>query len=307
MADGPGQSQTYGNGVVNNLEAQRMAVMQAGGYYGQISPVPTGKVGTVSLGRGRRVPIDPSDRKFYNRPGVMQQYIQSNVLPLDKAISEFNYLTTEELQEWATEVTRRLQYDVRKDPRQLAYVWESNMQELANYQAQTGNMDIGPVDFLRQYNDRLEKAGLAKPIGMIGSGAGGGYRGPVTTYDTDTVIDITNPSQVKLLLDNTLQNYLGRDATAEERSTFMDTLNKLQREQPQVVESVTKMGPSGRPTQTRKSRTERVAGIEPQAVAQEFARSREEAAERRMGGQYMDWFMQKLMQAPQTEMVSSGL
>lgn len=307
MTDGPGQSQTYGNGVVNNREAERIAVMQAGGYYGQISPIPTGKVGTVSLGRGRRVPIDAADRKFYNRPGVMQQYIQSNVLPLDKAIGEFNYLTTSELQEWATEVTRRLQYDVRKDPRQLAYVWESNMQELANYQSQTGNMDIGPVEFLRQYNDRLEQAGLAKPIGMISSGAGGGYRGPTTTYDTDTVIDITNPSQVKLLLDNTLQNYLGRDATAEERATFMDTLNKLQREQPQVVKTTTKMSASGKPTQTRKSTTERMAGIEPQAIAQEFARSRDEAAEQRMGGKYMDWFMQKLMAAPVTEMVSSGL
>lgn len=306
MADGPGQAQSYGSGMpLNSLEQQMAAVLAAGGFVGGLSPIPTGNTGQVYMA-GFRVPLDPALARV---PGAKEAYNKGNLTTLDQAETLINDMTTEELQAWNQEVSRLYDYNVgKKNPKGLIDTWRSILPEYANYQKSTNDYETDVITYLKRFNDRRQAAGFGRPFEAIaGEGAGGGYRGPVTTYSKDTVIDITNPSQAKLLLDDALQNYLGRDATAEERQTFMDSLNKMQREEPQVVKSTSKTGAPGRPTQTQSRVTEQRAGVDPRAVAQEFARSRDEAAERRMGGQYMDWFMEKLMARPVTEMVSSGL
>lgn len=114
-----------------------------------------------------------------------------------------------------------------------------------------------------------------------GGGAGaGGY---------SKVVDLTNPADAQVLVNNSLNQYLGRDATDEERDVFLKTLNQVERESPIIT--------------TPSSRT---GGTNPQQVAKEFALSQDTAAEEAVNTTYMNWMAEALMKNP-TEGVASGL
>lgn len=121
---------------------------------------------------------------------------------------------------------------------------------------------------------------------------GGGGGGPTRTE----VINLTNPSDARVLVDNALTQYLGRRATQEESDTFFKTLNKLERQSPQITTE------SGK--QTRKAVQQ--GGLNRELVAREFAESREDAAEFMVQSQYMNWFEDLLTRDP-TGRLTSGL
>lgn len=150
---------------------------------------------------------------------------------------------------------------------------------VVGYAQETYNADPNnpksPMEIMRQQAD-YASAMRKRQV----TGGGGGVR---------RVVNLTNETDAAYLVDQTLQQYLGRVATEDERSEFYKTLNKLERKNPYIT---TPGGTKG--------------GISQQQVAREFARSREGAAEQRASGEFMDWFMQKLMQDPM-EGLESGL
>lgn len=152
-------------------------------------------------------------------------------------------------------------------------VWRT----VVGYSQETYNADPNnpksPFDIMRQQAEYAAAMRKKKTTG-------GGIR---------RVVNLTNETDAAYLVDQTLQQYLGRVATDDERAEFYKTLNKLERKNPYITSAAGTRG-----------------GLNQQQVAREFARSREEAAEQRTAGQYMDWFMEKLMQEPM-EGLQSGL
>lgn len=294
MTNPPGVSGALGNGAVNVVESQLMQLLATAGMAGQFDGRPNGAPGFVSLGSRYFAPTDPSDTKFYTGAEGLKRYGKGQSIPLQTAIDEWNYLSPQDVAEFGAEVGRQEGYDIRKNPKRVGEVWRTIIPELANYQQATGNYDVGPTEFLRMVNDRNEKAGLIKAQ----AGGAGGYRGPVTTRSVDEIVDLTNPSQAQMLVDDSLNKYLGRNATEEERSTFLDALNQLERKNPRRQESTQTITPKGDALRISKGKSVSSGGIDPRVVAEEFAASRPEAAESMASTQYMDWFMEKLRQEP---------
>lgn len=293
----PGVGSVYGGGAVNDVE--RQAVLAAAGLGGTMAGYNTAAPGMVSLGKKYQTRIEGSDRKFYNLPGSRMTAAQaeraSSFIPLDRAYGEIDRIDPKDLGEFGAEVSRAIGYDVSKNPQMLNVTWKSTLDKLAVYQEQTGDTDITPAQFLKMQNDRLQAAGLLRAGGGAGGG-GGGYRGPVTTKSRDRVVNLTNPSEAQLLVDDALNQYFGRDATEEERQTFYTALQKLEKKNPQIQTSTRTVTPKGDALQTVRSSAVNRGGIDARVVAQEFAASRPEAAERAASGQLMDWFMEALME-----------
>ena len=103
------------------------------------------------------------------------------------------------------------------------------------------------------------------------------------------VVNLTNPSDAKLLVDQALTQYLGRQATEEESTQFHALLNQAETRNPQVA-----------------TPTSRSGGLNPQQAAKEYAMSQGDAAEFAANTQYMDWLMAKITKDT-TEGVASGL
>ncbi len=149
--------------------------------------------------------------------------------------------------------------------------WKGLIQTVGAYQKAL-NEKVSPDQILDQYIGMQ----LSKP----GGGGAGGY---------SKVVDLTNPADAEVLVNNSLNQYLGRDATDDERNVFLKTLNAVERKNPIVT------------TQTSRS-----GGTNPQQVAKEFALSQETAAEDTVNTTYMNWMAEALMKNP-TEGVQSGL
>jgi hypothetical protein len=142
----------------------------------------------------------------------------------------------------------------------------------AAYNQATGS-ELTPFEFALMRNGD-------SPMPVDKSQGSGGY---------SRVIDLTNPSDAKVLADSALSDYLGRAANEEETSMFLSTLNKVERQNPIIT--------------TQSSRS---GGVNREQVAKEFAQSQEGAAEYLASTQYMDWFMEKVASDP-TEGIESGL
>lgn len=151
--------------------------------------------------------------------------------------------------------------------------WENLLGQVAQYQTNTGEK-ISPWEFMIK---RMEET---PPTRRGGGGSSGGPR---------AIVDLTNPMDAEVLVDNALSEYLGRQANDQEITNFVNTLNRLQRRNPRIV---SKSGTSG--------------GINPQLVAQEYAMSRPNAAEHEAVTQYLGWMTEALMADPYGGM-SSGL
>lgn len=150
-------------------------------------------------------------------------------------------------------------------------LWKSLPQLAGSFQKSMGEK-ISPDQILDQY--------ISMNLVKSGGGGAGGY---------SKVVDLTNPDDAQVLVNNSLNQYLGRDATDDERNVFLETLNAVERKNPIVT------------TQTSRS-----GGTNPQQVAKEFALSRDTAAEDAVNSTYMGWMADLLMKNP-TEGVESGL
>ncbi len=157
---------------------------------------------------------------------------------------------------------------------------------------------ISVIDFMSRAVQRYMDQGGTLDYGGGGSGGGGGggggYSGPVT----NTQVALASESDAEALVDQALNTYLGRQATDGERVNFWKQLNKAQAANPTVT-TTTPGGPG-------QSSTVQTGGVNEQQAAQEFAMSRDNAAEFAVETQYMDWLVEKMSTDP-TEGIASGL
>jgi hypothetical protein len=150
--------------------------------------------------------------------------------------------------------------------------WKGLIQTVGAYEKALGDK-ISPDQIL----DQFISMNIAK---ATGGGGASGY---------SKVVDLTNPDDAQVLVNNSLNQYLGRDATDDERDVFLKTLNAVERKNPIVTTPSSRSG-----------------GTNEQQVAKEFALSRDTAAEDAVNSTYMGWMADLLMKNP-TEGVESGL
>jgi hypothetical protein len=258
----PGVAQTFG-GPANIAEIQAMA--GTGGMWGE----PVGNAGLVYMGPSyaeKRVPrpgeIIGSTYDGIDRNTALTTVGRAKALWID--------LDDDARDEWFEVSSQALRYDTRKNINAAMGFYNSSIDAVASYQKETGAL-LSPIDYARQ---------MASYAARKGGGAGGG---------SSTVVNLTNPDDAKVFVDNALKTYLGRAATQEESDTFLSTLNKVERQNP-----------------IRTTPSSRSGGTNPQLIAQEFGRSQEGAAEFLAATQYTDWMMESV-RSDVTEGLASGL
>jgi hypothetical protein len=79
-------------------------------------------------------------------------------------------------------------------------------------------------------------------------GGGGGGGGSLTQNRTDTSYSITDPLTAKGIVTDTLSNYLGRNPTASEISSFTSALNAAERDHPTITNSTVSQNADGSQT-----------------------------------------------------------
>jgi hypothetical protein len=149
---------------------------------------------------------------------------------------------------------------------------------IAQYQASTGKK-MGPFEYMVNVMNTTQPYS-SKPGSRGGGGGGASSR---------TIVDLTNPMDAEVLVDNALTQYLGRQANRDELENFIATLNKVERRNPVTV---TQSGRSG--------------GVNQQIVAEEFAQAQPLAAETAAATQYMGWLVEALRE-DESGGIQSGL
>lgn len=177
---------------------------------------------------------------------------------------------------------------------------------LAEYDLRSTGSRTTVSDAFDTLLDQLSSRGLLRGQGG-GSGSGGtsSERSISTLIDDQEVVDLTNPSTARMFLEDAMQNYLGRMPSGEEYETFLTSLNASQRAAPErttgqrtVVSEGTATRTAGgtvsQSTQTTTGRQQREGGVQPQQLAQEFARSQEGAAETAVSTRGINAFLELL-------------
>ena len=138
-----------------------------------------------------------------------------------------------------------------------------------------------PVPVLKAFDQILANAAAAgltgaAAAGGAGGGAGGGG-GPVITKS----VNLTDPGTAETLIDQALQQYLGRRASDREVKQFRKALRKAERGAPTEVDIKGD-------TQIRKG------GFNPATFAQQYAEGMEGAAEYQAATTFLDSFINSL-------------
>ena len=212
------------------------------------------------------------------RTGQAPQYVPDtpasrSYLPIDKVGGAWWLLDNDQKDRFRNAFNQTIGYENR-DVRALINAWGSAALGAAQTSATIGR-NITPWE----YQELLSADGPG--MKERGGGRGGG--------GVSSVVDLTNPSDAQLLVDNALTQYLGRRATAEETKTFRKALNIAETKNPIVT-----------------TPTQRSGGVNRDLIAREFAESRDDAAEFMVQSQFMNWFEQALSKDP-TGGLTSGL
>lgn len=164
-------------------------------------------------------------------------------------------------------------------------VWEKAINISANAYAY-GNQKVDPVTTFQMIVDDMAKAGTP--------GGDGKYTGPVTTRQTTTSVNLTDPATARGLVKSALTNYLGRDANEMEQEAFLTALNAAERRSPTVTRSVSTTTPRGKALTEVESETISSGGFNPSTFAEEYAQGQEGAAEFQAATTLMDSFISAL-------------
>lgn len=139
------------------------------------------------------------------------------------------------------------------------------------------------------YNEWLARASAVSDRGDDKKNGSGGAGGPRAF--TNTTVQLTNETDARALVDNALNQYLGRDANDQEREKFWKQLNKQQAKNPNVSKGVA--GPGG-------TNAVQSGGFNTATFAEDFAKSRDDYAETQASTTVLDWMKESLMK-DQTE------
>jgi hypothetical protein len=178
----------------------------------------------------------------------------------------------------------------RWDPSWQDKVWEKAIQVSANSFAY-GNQKITPIDAFKMIaSDMAQSSGG----GRGGGAGGGGYSGPVTTETTSTSVSLTDPGTARGLVNKSLSDYLGREATSAEQEKFLTALNSAERRSPTVTRQTSTTTPGGAGRNTVTQDVESSGGFNPSTFAQEYAAGQEGAAEFQAATSLLDAFIDSL-------------
>lgn len=275
MANDPGSPSLAGApgyGAVNMSELQQL---QAAAYgnpnaqanFGQIPGTDT----MVYMGKAYERPGRTMPPKF-GSPGASTP-ADTGMRPISYAANEFYSFGETERKIYEAYMLHANGYV----PNDIsgAGIYANILGAVAQYQTTSGRK-IDPFEWM------LERIELTDPYSSR-SGRGGGGGGP------RQVVDLTNPMDAEVLVDQALTQYLGRQATQAELDDFVSTLNRVERKNPVTV-----------------SQSGRSGGVNQQLVAEEFARAQPLAAETQAATQYMGWLVDALA-ADESGGIQSGL
>ncbi len=110
---------------------------------------------------------------------------------------------------------------------------------------------------------------------IAGKGGDDDRRGP--GGGGSSIVTLTDPGSAAMIVDQALGSYLGRTATDQEQQAFYEALNARERANPRVQSGSTVSG-----------------GFNPQAFAQDFARSQEGVGEYQAATTFLDAFIGSL-------------
>lgn len=168
------------------------------------------------------------------------------------------------------------------------------------------NKSVGAASYALTYNgqrlsplDALDSV-LASETGGSGAGVGGGsgsggggYSGPVTSRQTSTNINLTDPTTARGLVDKALSSYLGREANVKEQAAFRKALNIQEKMNPSVTQQTSVTTP-GVGTSDTVSQSQTQGGFNPSVFAEEYARGQEGSAEFQAATTMLDTFIGSL-------------
>jgi hypothetical protein len=130
--------------------------------------------------------------------------------------------------------------------------------------------------------------------GANGAGGAGAYTGPVTTTSTTKSVNLTNPTEARTLVNNSLTQYLGREATKKEQDAFLAALNAQEKMSPTTTTQVSTTTPHGKSMNTVESQVQSEGGFNPSTFAQEYAQGQEGSAEFQAATSLLDTFIGSL-------------
>lgn len=114
-------------------------------------------------------------------------------------------------------------------------------------------------------------------------GAGNGTGGPRAFYNE--TVNLTNPEDAQILVQNALSQYLGRNATEQELDAFTKALRKEEQASPAIDQGVSGRGGVSRTTSGG------VSAAQAQEMAKDFAQSRPDYAEFQASTNLLDAFI----------------
>jgi hypothetical protein len=273
MNDRPGTQSTGGAIPTNQSQYNQLLAMTSQAFSGQTAVAnPFGIVGTGASGF---VWMGPSTGAKPGTKSPLPGFNYSNVaqpVPMQTAINQFEMLPSAQLAELGQIWAQRNPGRSVPSESSLKSLYTDLVTSAAAYNERTSQY-INIFDVGRQQNARLAEAGLIK--------AAGG--------DAGVRVNLTNPTDAKMLVDNALQQYLGRDATKEEQAVFYKSLQAQERANPNVSNQA---GTSG--------------GLNQRQVAKEFAQSRPDYAEYTTDTKFRGYLMSAIMADP-TQGMRSGL
>lgn len=170
-------------------------------------------------------------------------------------------------------------WDASKNwPMAMGQTWEYAVQRAIQ-------KNVDPMSILAEIASGNSQFGSMDSSSSSYSGGGGGGGGGTTTV---TTTQITNPDAAKRLINQAMTSYLGREATKQEISKFVKSLNAEEQSNP-TVQTMTMDG-SGQ-VQTVEG------GMDAAQFSQDYAQSRPDYAEYRAATDLMDSFL-GILQGP---------
>lgn len=207
---------------------------------------------------------------------------------VDAAAKAFDSLSPAAMREVKRAADAAYRYDVPAI--NLPSFYEMMVKGAYQIQQSTG-LKVTPLE----YPEYMKQALGEDAFGVRAkAGAGGGYKGPVTTVSETESINLSDPSTARQFLDSALGQYLGRRPTDTEYQSFTKALNAAQEEAPSITESMTTTTPQGAGRSRVKSRQRTTGGMSEAQFATEYARSQEGAAETAAGTTGFDVFLEAI-------------
>lgn len=241
-------------------------------------------MGDVTVNRPAGIP--------YKNPGQSKPTTVARLVPITDARYMMETLAPAERKKLNEATTAYFGHN-RWDPSWQDGVWERAINISANSYAYggTGNA-ITPVDAFQLVVQNMQGSGGSG--GRGGGGGGGGYSGPVTTVQTTKSVNLTNPTEARALVNKSLSDYLGREATSTEQQNFLAALNMQEKRNPSISKQKSVSTPQGPGMTTVESEVQSQGGFNPSTFAQEYAQGQEGAAEFQAATNLLDTFIGSL-------------